>query len=311
MLGGLARRVAFVDKVRTEGDKIIVVDSGNFYPDARSLDPARAKAKAELIGRIYRRMGATAVNVSNFELQQGIAFLKGEITKGLPLTSANIIDKKGKLIFPNYKIKKVDKIRIGFFGLARQAIDERLAEREGIAMKDPLAAAKDTVQRLKKRADMVILLSDLGQDLDRKIAAEVGDIDFILDSRDVAYGYSQKLENAYLLTSSKDGKNIGKLRMLIENPSKPFTEDSADRIRQQIRDMDANIQSFSKNASTDENERMLKQMRQQRSQLQQRLSFSSKPKGNQFSWSSIPLEKDGGEDRAVAEWIRRAGFDKD
>jgi 2',3'-cyclic-nucleotide 2'-phosphodiesterase (5'-nucleotidase family) len=159
VLGGLARRVAFVDKARTEGDKIIVVDSGNFYPDARSLDPARAKSKAELIGKVYRRMGATAVNVSDFELQQGVAFLKGEITKGLPLTSANITDKKGKLIFPNYKIKKIGKIRIGFFGLTRPAIDEKLAEKEGIAMKDPLAAAKDTVQRLRKRADMVILLS--------------------------------------------------------------------------------------------------------------------------------------------------------
>jgi len=311
VLGGLARRVAFVDKVRTEGDKIIVVDSGNFFPDARLLDPVKAKAKAELIGKIYRRMGATAVNASDFELQQGIAFLKGEITKGLPLTSANITDKKGKLIFPNYKIKKIGKIRIGFFGLTRQNLDERIAEREGVAVKEPLSAAKDTIQRLKKRADMVILLSDLGQELDRKIAAEVSDINFILDSRDVAYGYSQKLENVYLLTSSKDGKNIGKLRMLIENPSKPFTEDSADRIRQQIRDIDSNIQSFSKNSSTDENERMLRQMRQQRSQLQQRLSYSSKPKGNQFSWSSMPLEKDGAEDRAVSEWIRKAGFDKD
>lgn len=256
-------------------------------------------------------MGVTAVNISDFELQQGVAFLKGEITKGLPLTSANITDKKGKLIFPNYKIKKVDKFRIGFFGLTRPAIDERLAEREGIAMKEPLAAAKDTVQRLRKRADMVILLSDLGQDMDRKIAAEIKDIDFILDSRDIAYGYSQKLQNAFLLTSSKDGKNIGKLRMLIENPSKPFTEDSADKIRQQIRNIDSNIQSYSKNASNSENERMLRQMRQQRSQLQQKLSYSSKPKGNQFSWSSIPLERDSTEDRAVSEWIRKAGFDKD
>lgn len=256
-------------------------------------------------------MGVTAVNISDFELQQGVAFLKGEITKGLPLTSANITDKKGKLIFPNYKIKKVDKFRIGFFGLTRPAIDERHAEREGIAMKDPLAAAKDTVQKLRKRADMVILLSDLGQDMDRKIAAEIKDIDFILDSRSIAYGYSQKLQNAFLLTSSKDGKNIGKLRMLIENPSKPFTEDSADKIRQQIRNIDSNIQSYSKNASNSENERMLRQMRQQRSQLQQKLSYSSKPKGNQFSWSSIPLERDSTEDRAVSEWIRKAGFDKD
>jgi len=287
------------------------VDSGNFFPDARTLDPVRAKSKAELISKIYRRMGVTAVNISDFEIQQGVAFLKGEITKGLPLTSANIIDKKGKLIFPNYKIKKVDKFRIGFFGLTRPAIDERLAEREGIAMKEPLAAAKDTVQRLRKRADMVILLSDLGQDMDRKIAAEIKDIDFILDSRDIAYGYSQKLQNAFLLTSSKDGKNIGKLRMLIENPSKPFTEDSADKIRQQIRNIDSNIQSYSKNASNSENERMLRQMRQQRSQLQQKLSYSSKPKGNQFSWSSIPLERDSTEDRAVSEWIRKAGFDKD
>lgn len=312
MQGGLARRVTFIDRARTGGDKIIVVDSGRFYPDIRTGDTVRAKLKAELIGRIYRRMAMSAVNISDWELQSGVAFLKREAAKGLPLTSASITDSQGKLLFPAYKIKKMENLRFGFFGLMRPEVDQRLLEKEGIKIKDPIAAANETVALLKKRADIIILLSDLGQEIDARIASQVSGIHFIIDSRDGVYGYPQKLRDSFLLMSNKDGKGIGKLRIVADNASEAFMEDQEDRVRQQIRDLDANIQSFQKNPSRHvESDRMLAQMRNQRTQLQLKIANPPPRKGNYFSWVNVPLEKDMTEDRAVAEWIRKAGFEKD
>ncbi len=264
--------MAFIDKAKAGGENIILVDSGRLYPDPRSAGAAK-KDKSEMLGRVYRKMGMTAVNVSDWELQHGVNFLKREAAKGLPLTSANLADLKGGLVFPNYRIKKVNGVRIGFFGLMRPELDRKLAEKEKITVKDPIAAARDTVKKMSRKADLIILLSDLGYQTDRQVAAKVGGIHFIMDSRDNFFSYPQKSENTFLLTSVKDGKGVGRLRLNIENTAKPFTEDETDRIRQQIRDLELNIQSFQNNPPKHvETDRMLVQMRNQRAQLQQKLT---------------------------------------
>jgi len=112
--------------------------------------------------------------------------------------------------------------------------------------------------------------------------------------------------------SYKDGKSIGKLNMSVDIASSPFTEDQGERLKQQIRDLDSNIQSFQKNPPKNvEHERMIVQMRNQRAQLQKKLASPPAAKGNHFTWSQVPLEADMSEDRAVAEWIRKAGFSRD
>ena len=304
--------MAFIDKAKAGGENIILVDSGRLYRDPRSVGAAK-KDKSELLGRVYRKMGMTAVNVSDWELQHGVNFLKREAAKGLPLTSANLADLKGSLVFPNYRIKNVNGVRIGFFGLMRPELDRKLAEKEKITVKDPIAAARDTVKKMSRKADVIILLSDLGYQTDRQVAAKVGGIHFIMDSRDNFFSHPQKSENTFLLTSVKDGKGVGRLRINIENTAKPFSEDETDRIRQQIRDLELNIQSFQNNPPKHvETDRMLVQMRSQRAQLQQKLTNpGSRKNGNIFSWNSVILETDIQEDRMVSEWVKKAGFERD
>ena len=119
MLGGLARRVSFVEKLKGEGKPVLVVDSGHLFTDAGAgSDHTQSLTKARLISRAYKRMGVAAINIGDLDLMQGMAFLREESSRGLPLISANLVDPSSKAsLFKPYIIKKTGTIRIAFFGL--------------------------------------------------------------------------------------------------------------------------------------------------------------------------------------------------
>ncbi len=173
MQGGLARRAAYIDKARS-GERVFVVDTGRFCSDPAMADREKARAKSELMGRAYRRMGMSAVNVSDWELAQGLTFLKSEADKGLPLISANLLNSDGKRIFPAYVIKKADGVKIAFIGLMRPEINHNTAN-EKIIIKNPAEAARSVTKLLKGKADIIIMLSDMGAELDKKIASKTRD----------------------------------------------------------------------------------------------------------------------------------------
>ena len=119
MLGGLARRVSLVEKLGSEDRSLLVVDSGNLFTGAwAGANQKQSRIKARLISRAYMRMGVAAINVGDLDLLQGLAFLRKEASRGLPLVSSNLVDPSTKTsIVKPYIIKKVGSIRVAFFGL--------------------------------------------------------------------------------------------------------------------------------------------------------------------------------------------------
>jgi hypothetical protein len=133
VLGGLARRVSFVEKLKGEGKPVLVVDSGHLFTDAGTgIDHTQSLTKARLISRAYKRMGVAAINVGDWDLMQGMAFLREEASRGLPLISANLVDQsRGAPIFKPYIIKKINKTRIAFFGLLSPDINPTILKATG------------------------------------------------------------------------------------------------------------------------------------------------------------------------------------
>lgn len=313
-LGGLARRAAFSATAR-KTENALLADSGRFCPNpSAAADPGTAKIKSEQVCRAYRRMGMSAVNVSDWDIGQGLAFLEKERGKGLPLISANLTDLAGKRIFPDYIVKRSGKVRIGFFGLLRPDKGSSILIKEMVAVKDPVTAARETVSRLQRKADIIILLSDMGMEMDKNIASQVSGINFILSGRDGLYGHSAVQNGAFLLESPPEGGYVGRLRLTLWDASSGF-QDLSDReiVRQQVRDMDVNIRSFEKSKRNTDSDRVLARMRQQRDALKEKLiRYESGPgDSNSFSWTIIPMDSSLPEDRTVSDWLREAGLEKD
>jgi len=273
VLGGLARRVSLVEKLKDEGKAVLVVDSGNLFADmSGSIDHHQSLIKARLISRAYKRMGAAAINVGPLDLAQGLTFLREEASRGLPLISSNLVEPSSRTpIFQPYIIKKVNKTRIAFFGLLSPASNPAIRKTEGekFMVQDPAEAARAVIEKLRGKADVIVLLSVLDQYGEREIVKAVSGINFVLGGHEGRYIQSPVWEGQTpILESYRNGMYAGKLQLSFANAASPF--------RDELKNCEASNSS-----------------------------------DNRFVWTLVPLDRSFPEDRVVSEWIRKAGVERD
>jgi 2',3'-cyclic-nucleotide 2'-phosphodiesterase (5'-nucleotidase family) len=329
LLGGLARRVAYEEKLRTEKQGVLTVDSGDlFFAPSSGASSEKDLAKARLISRAYKHMGAAAINVGDLDLLQGVDFLRSEYSQGLPLISANLLNPATKApIFSSYVIRQAAGVRVAYFGLlqsefppgARSTVKN--ANEGKILIKDPVEAARETVQKLKGQADLIILLSDLGLYKDQTVAQVVPGIHFILGGHEGRFTKkSQQTGSTHILQSSVKGMYVGQLRLVFENPASAFKDEGeAQSIQERINALDFHLRSLqgAKERPAGQNmeniDRSIQDVTKQKNALQEELkrAQNSSSQGNRFLFTLEPMEARLPEDEGVRKWIAEAGIDKD
>jgi 2',3'-cyclic-nucleotide 2'-phosphodiesterase (5'-nucleotidase family) len=215
-VGGAAARAALIQRLR--GGRTVLLDAGdvfqgtpiyNFYrgvPDYRSMS----------------RVGYDAGAFGNHELDDGpLAWLRvrGEAT--FPVLSANVfvaadsawaatlVDAVGpvrkgarwiggvkvpdrqrlRFIAKPYVIRDVGGLKVAILGLTTKDIVSIVsrARNGGVAVVDPVTAAAVFVPQLRKQADLVVALTHLGVDEDRRLASRVPGIDVIVGGHSHTY----------------------------------------------------------------------------------------------------------------------------
>jgi 2',3'-cyclic-nucleotide 2'-phosphodiesterase (5'-nucleotidase family) len=318
--------VALVEKIRAEGTPVLSVDSGDLFFMARvKVDPEKALAKARLIGRAYRRMAASAVNVGDLDLLGGLDFLRQEISQGLPLISANLLDPSSKTpIFDPYVIQKVSGIKIAFFGLLSPNFQPEIADLiqksagERIFIRDPGETAREMVAKLRDKAEMIVLLSDLGSYRDRELVKAVPGIHFVLGGHE-GFGLAQanREGKTYLFQSYAKGMYVGKLRLAIKNPTLPFQDEgSVNRLQEQIHNLDRHLQALQKQQASQPSQELVQRIQwihQQKAKLKEQLTQLSgaQSQENHFLWTLVALNASLSENEDIKGWIKEAGIDQD
>ncbi len=288
MLGGLARRVSLTEKLGSEDRSLLVVDSGNLFTGAwAGPNQKQSIIKARLLSRAYMQMGVAAINVGDLDLLQGLAFLRKEASRGLPLVSSNLVDSATKTwVVKPYIIKKVGAIRVAFFGLLSPDMRTDIYKEAGgkFLVKEPVKTAREMTGMLRGKADLIILLSALSSNLQKEVISAAPGIHFVLGGRDSRYVQSPLWEGQTpILESYKYGMYAGKLQLTFVNASLPYSyERTEEQAKQQA-------------SSGDE------------------LRTSRKPSSriNRFTWTLIPLDMSLPEDKDVSGWIRKAEIEKD
>lgn len=322
MLGGLARRVAMVERARSKGSEVLVVDSGDlFFEKKEGVDQERARTKAEILAKAYRKMGVVAVNVGDLDLLQGLEFLKKLSQEGLPLISANLVDAaSGKLLFPPCQLKQVGSLKVAFVGLLGPEMSPQVQKAVAgkVAISDPWEAARKAMEELKGKADLLIVLSDMGTARNQRLARETQGVHFILGGHDGRFASSPQLEGStWLFQSYSKGMYLGSLKLRLEEPAKPISDEGrASRLEQELAKLDGRIQAHRRAQERGQSasvERSLQRLQQQRTHLEQELAEARKAegKGNRFSWRLEALDPSLPEDPEVARWIQEAGIQAD
>jgi len=172
--------------MKKEGKDILLLDTGNLLfrrAPQTEIKHREALLRVDLLIQSYNEMGYDVVNVGEKDLMMGSKFLYEMSPRAkFSFVSTNLIDKKtGKSVFKPYIIKEVAGLKIGILGLLDDQFNLTLREKDpGLNITEPLSALRATVKGLREYCDLIVLLSQLGESRDKKLAGENRDIDLIL-----------------------------------------------------------------------------------------------------------------------------------
>ena len=210
-LGGAARRMIIIKKIRQEQPNVLLLDAGDMFQGT----PYFNFYGGELEFKLMSMMGYDAATIGNHDFDNGVGGLAAQVPNAsFSLLSANY-DFKNTLmdgLVKPYQVFVKDGVRIGVFGVGIQL--------EGLVNKtmyketsylDPIEITIDTVKQLREveQCDLVICLSHLGYQYenpdricDTQLAQKTTGIDLIIG------GHTHTFLEKPTIAQNKDGKFV-------------------------------------------------------------------------------------------------------
>jgi 5'-nucleotidase / UDP-sugar diphosphatase len=204
------------DKIRKENKDSLFLDSGDMFHGTNEANIQKAQGIVEEANL----MGYDAMTVGNHDFDFGLDRLM-EIKSQLnyPMLSANIY-KDGKPLFEEYKIVTVGGKKIGLFGLTVQdALSyTNSKDTKGVSVEDPIKTAAKMVEKLRNQVDVVILISHLGDEVDKQVVDNVSGIDLILcGHHHFLYEAADNYKGTYLVEAGGYSTHVGLAEMYFRN----------------------------------------------------------------------------------------------
>jgi len=171
-------------------------------------------------------MGYDVVNVGEKDLMMGVKFLSEVSPKAkFSFISTNLVDKKtGKCVFKPFVIKEVAGLRIAVLGLLDDQFNPTLQEKDpGLSIIEPLSALKATMKGLREYCDFIVILSQLGESKDKKLAGENRDIDLILGGGgESKRGVTERVNGTAIYRLEPRGGYLGRVDYSLSDTKRPI-----------------------------------------------------------------------------------------
>jgi 2',3'-cyclic-nucleotide 2'-phosphodiesterase (5'-nucleotidase family) len=215
--------------MKKEGRKTLLLDTGNLFfrkPPQTETKRRDALLRVDLLIHSYNQMGYDVVNVGEKDLMMGIKFLSEVSPKAkFSLVSTNLVDKKtGKCVFNPYVIKEVVGLRVAILGLLDDQFNPTLQEKDpGLSIIEPLSALKAAMKGLREYCDFIVVLSQLGESKDKKLARQNRDIDLILGGGGESKRVVMERENGTAIYRLEPrGGYLGRVDYSLSDTKKPI-----------------------------------------------------------------------------------------
>lgn len=228
-MGGYARRMGEIAKIRNEEKNVLLLDAGDFSQGTPYFNFFNGRVEIDALNRMRYDAGT----LGNHEFDNGVDTLAMVLSKAnFPILSANydVSATPLKPYIKPYILTEINGIKIGIMALNVQPkglITEN--NYRGIVYNDPIKIAKETSALLKKKmhCDIIICLSHLGGDStsvdvnDFTIAHQTKYIDVIIGGHSHTMLENIKTNNAagkktVIAQVGKSGLYMGRIDLLLE-----------------------------------------------------------------------------------------------
>jgi 2',3'-cyclic-nucleotide 2'-phosphodiesterase (5'-nucleotidase family) len=223
--GGLARLATLVRRLRAENPNVLLLDVG----DATQGTPVDFLDRGASMVAAMNAVGYDAATLGNHEFDWSRDVTAAHAAQAhFPYLAANLRDRRTGRVFEaarEWLIVKRGGIRVGLFGLTTlQTLQiEWPPFLRDIRFEDPVETARRVVPELRRRCDLVVLLSHLGLDEDRKLAAAVPGIDVILGGHShTELKALEKVGDTILAHTGAYAKYLGRIDLRMEQTGRAW-----------------------------------------------------------------------------------------
>ena len=193
-VGGVARRATAIKRIRESkipatvpdqgergtSENVLLVDAGDSL--ANDQDPARSTQGRTSV-EAMNRMGYDAAALGPLDIALGPEVLQDRRQEArYPFLSANAYDRgAGERIAEPYLVLPIGGRSVALIGVTGSGSTDR------VEVRDPIASLRDVLRELPDRHDIVIVLSNAGEEVDAQIAREFPEVDVIVAGGDGPY----------------------------------------------------------------------------------------------------------------------------
>jgi len=211
--GGIAYLAAKVDKLRKEKPSLFLA-AGDMIQGNNWANLFQGESVIELMNE----MGFDAMVLGNHEFDFGQEVLKKRISETkFPVLGANV--ERLESLKP-YVIKELEGVKVAIIGLVTEdtPISTHPKNVSGLIFLSPIDTLLKKIKEVKKKADIVVVLSHLGHPVDRILAERVMGIDLIVGG----HTHSKitkpvRIGNTIIVQAWEHAKALGVLDLTLRN----------------------------------------------------------------------------------------------
>jgi len=214
-VGGYARIAAAAAQIRAKNPYTLLFDAGDKFSGTAlsSIYEGQAELTAALLA------GYDAVAIGNHEFDFGLPKLRTYIDHlPLPLLCANAVDQNGHLIADSHTTFSVAGIELLVIGVVTPstATSTHPGNVQDLAFLCPENTLRALLANAEPTYDLVIVLSHLGLDADRRLAKAVPDIDVIIGGHSHSAISSLLLVNDTVIAQAGQwGMHLGRIDLTL------------------------------------------------------------------------------------------------
>ena len=217
---GALEKIKFqVDQLRRKNKNILFVDSGDFF------SPFGDPYKDSLLVDALHYLKYDVMTPGDQEFNHGSRFFLQNIKPAAKAyVSANLLI-NGVPAAQLYRIFDFGKIKIAVLGIISPSAFNYYDKKKigDLQVIDPAESLNKLLPNIEKESDVIVLLSHLGHENDRKLALKFPQINLIIG------GHSQnilqkasKINKSLIVQAGSDGNYLGKMDLIFANDQKNF-----------------------------------------------------------------------------------------
>lgn len=216
--GGFSRISRYVKDLKTENERVLFFDGGDLFHGTLPLVANKGEAILPILGK----MGLDGFVPGNWDFAYGKEQLR-HLAESLPFPAlaCNVTEEQTKQNFLRpHIIKELDGLRIAIIGLTYPYVDITMPPgfSEGLDFTIGVDEVRQSVNELKGKADVIVLLSHMGLPLDVKLVSMVDGIDIVLSGHSHDRITKPIVQNgAHIVQAGSSSSFLGRLDVDVQN----------------------------------------------------------------------------------------------